>query len=259
MLYRKTGFPEENELVLCTVTNIQYHSVFVKLDEYDKQGMIHISEISPGRIRNIRDYVKEGKKVVCIVLRIHRDRGHIDLSLRRVNESQKRGKNSQIKQEMLAEKIVENVARQRKEDVEKLYDKITGILFEKYPNLFSAFEDVALKGESLEKLGVEKKVAEQLTEVIKLRIKPSEVKISGDFILRSYKPDGVNIIKEALKKGKKVNKEVSLRYKGAGTYHLEIKAGEYKDAEKILDKVLKTVESHMESNSSSAEFVREEA
>ena len=92
--------------------------------------MIHISEISPGRIRNIRDYVKEGKKIVCTVLRIHKDKGHIDLSLRRVNENQRRQKNSQIKQEMLAEKIVENVARKMKEDPIKLYDTIVAVLFE---------------------------------------------------------------------------------------------------------------------------------
>lgn len=259
MLYRKTGFPEENELVLCTVTNIQYHSVFVNLDEYDTQGMIHISEISPGRIRNIRDYVKEGKKVVCTVLRIHKEKGHIDLSLRRVNAAQRRQKNSQIKQEMLAEKIVENVARKRQEDPIQLYDKIVAILFKEYPTLFSVFEDVALKDESLEKLGIEKELAEQLTELIKLRIKPSEVKVCGDFVLQSYKPDGVNIIREAIKKGKKINKELTIRYKGAGTYHLEIKAGEYKDAEKVLDKVLKAVVGHMEANGSEGEFVREEA
>ena len=63
MLLKKEGFPEEEELVLCTVLSVYHHSVFVKLDEYDKKGLIHISEVSPGRIRNIRDYVVEGKKL----------------------------------------------------------------------------------------------------------------------------------------------------------------------------------------------------
>ena len=62
MYYKKSDLPEEGEILLCTVTNIQYSSVFVKMDENDKSGMIHISEIAAGRIRNIRDYVKEGKK-----------------------------------------------------------------------------------------------------------------------------------------------------------------------------------------------------
>jgi translation initiation factor 2 subunit 1 len=41
-----------------------------KIEEYGKQGLIHISEVSPGRIRNIRDFVKEGKMVVCKVIKI---------------------------------------------------------------------------------------------------------------------------------------------------------------------------------------------
>ena len=99
MLLKKEGFPEEGELVMCTVTNVQYHSVFVRLEEYGKSGMIHISEVSPGRIRNIRDFVKEGKKVICKVLRINLERGHIDLSLRRVSEAQKRNKANDLKKE----------------------------------------------------------------------------------------------------------------------------------------------------------------
>ena len=51
MLYKKQGMPDEDEIVLCTVTAVHHHSVFAKLDDYGKTGMIHISEVSPGRIR----------------------------------------------------------------------------------------------------------------------------------------------------------------------------------------------------------------
>ena len=54
MLYRRENYPAEDELVLCTVTKVLNHAVFVNLDEYDKGGLIHISEVAPGRIRNIR-------------------------------------------------------------------------------------------------------------------------------------------------------------------------------------------------------------
>ena len=63
MFYRRIDFPEEGELVICTVTKVQSHSVFVRLDEFDKGGMIHISEVSPGRIRNIRDFVRKIKSL----------------------------------------------------------------------------------------------------------------------------------------------------------------------------------------------------
>ena len=117
MLYKKKGMPEESDLVLTTITKIQFHSVFASLDEYEgKTGMIHISEISPGRIRNIFDFVREGKVVVCKVLKINPKLGHIDLSLRRVSEGQRRMKMDEMKQEQLAEKIIELLAVKQKKD-----------------------------------------------------------------------------------------------------------------------------------------------
>jgi len=255
MLLRKEGFPEEDELVLCTVTAIQYHSVFVNLDEYGKTGMIHISEISPGRIRNIRDFVKEGKKIVCKVLRINEEKGHIDLSLRRVNESQKKEKINEIKQEQLAEKIVEFVAKQRKEELKQLYDRLTKTIFEKYDSLFAAFDDAASGRATLEEMGVQPDVAKQLTDVIILRIKPSEIEMGGNLLLTSHEPNGVEIIKEAVEKA---GKKAEIRYKGAGVYSVKVKSLEYKEAEKNLKDFIDKVTGFMESHRSTAHFTREE-
>lgn len=255
MFLRKEGFPEEDEIVMCTVTAIHHHSVFVNLDEYDKSGMVHISEISPGRIRNIRDYVKEDKKIVCKVLRIHAEKGHIDLSLRRVNEGQRKLKVNELKQEQLAEKIVEFVARAKKIDFKKLYDELTTKIFEKYDSLFTAFDDASAERIKLEDLGVKANIAKQLMEVISQRIKPSEVEIGGDIILTSYEPNGIEIIQEAIKKG---GKKAEIGYKGAGAYSVKVKSMEYKDAEKDLKKFVDTIIDFMESHNSKAEFIREE-
>ena len=90
LLFRKKGLPEEEEIVICEVTKIYQNSVFANIIEYDKSGMLHISEVSPGRIRNIYDYVKVGKIIICKILSVNKEKGHVDLSLRRVTESQKR-------------------------------------------------------------------------------------------------------------------------------------------------------------------------
>jgi translation initiation factor 2 subunit 1 len=255
MFLRKEGFPEDDEIVMCTVTAIHHHSVFVNLDEYDRSGMVHISEISPGRIRNIRDYVKEGKKIVCKVLRIDREKGHIDLSLRRVNEGQRKQKVNELKQEQLAEKIVEFVARAQKIDTKKLYDELTTKIFEKYDSLYSAFDDASAGRVKLEGLGVKADIAKQLMEVISQRIKPSEVEIGGNLVLESYESNGIDVIKDAVKKA---GKKAEIRYRGAGTYSVKVKSMEYKDAEKDLKKFIDTVTDVMESHDSRAEFIREE-
>jgi translation initiation factor 2 subunit 1 len=257
MIFRKKGMPEEGELVLCTVTKIMYHAVFVNLDEYDKSGMINISEISPGRIRNIRDFVMEGKKVVCMILNIDKEKGHIDLSLRRVNENQKRRKLEEIKQEQKAEKIVEFVAQKEGLKFEDVYAKIKDPIFKKYSNLSTCFSDVVVNKVTLEGLGIEKNISTVLEEIIRQRIKPPEVELKGDLILQTYDPDGVDIIKEAISKAEeKSNAEI--RYLGAGKYSVLIKAADYKEAEKSLKASVDAAVKHMEKSKGAASFERHE-
>jgi translation initiation factor 2 subunit 1 len=259
MLLRKEGWPEPEELVLCTITNVQFHSVFCKLDEYaEKSGMIHISEIAPGRIKNIREFVQEGKKVVCKVMQINKERGHIDLSLRRVNEGQKRTKLSDIKQEQLAEKILEHVAKAKKMDVKLVYTKVKGPIFAKYPGLFPAFEAASRGEEDLTTLGVDAAIAKDITEAVKARIKPPEVQIVGDFTITSTAPDGIDIIRHALNEALKVKGDLNVRYKGAGTYHLTVKSDDFKKAEKVLKEAVESTLAYAEKHKAEAAFARQE-
>lgn len=256
MLFKKSGFPEENDIVICTVTKVHFNSVFANLDWFDKQGMIHISEISPGRIRNIRDYVKEGKVVVCKVLKINQERGHIDLSLRRVSEVQRRTKVEEMKQEQKAEKIIEFVAGKIKKDKIELYRDIFAKVSKEYEMLHYAFNLVVEDDISLEKLGLEKSIANALEEEIRQRIKPKEVSITGKFSVKSWDPDGVDVIKEAMKKGIASSENLDIKYGGAGYYNLSITAGDYPEAEDILKKVVDIVVSHMQKNNGEASFAR---
>ncbi len=235
MFYRRVDFPEEDEIVICTITNIQYHSVFAKLDDFDKSGMIHISEVSPGRIRNIRDYVTEGKKVICKVLHIDMQKGHIDLSLRRVTEVQKRQKNEQIKQEQKAEKIVESLAQQLKKPAEALYKEMAPILLKKYLYLFETFSDVVEEDLSLEELGLPKNLAEPLTKLIHEKIKIKIVQISGEAKVQSYAENGLELVQKTLVEVLKTHPSLTIRYAGGGKYKFLITAPDYKQAEKTLD------------------------
>ncbi|MBN2566832.1 translation initiation factor IF-2 subunit alpha [Candidatus Woesearchaeota archaeon] len=260
MLMQKEGFPEESDLVMCTVTNVQFHSVFVTLDEYhNKSGMIHISEIAPGRIRNIRDYVKEGKKIVCKVLRINEERGHIDLSLRRVNDNQKRLKVNEIKQNQKAEKILEHVAKLHKLDMATLFATIMDAVKADYDTLYGFFEDVVLGGAKVDGIGLDKAAQKTLDETIRQRISLPEVEITGTLGVESYHPSGVEKIKAGLLKVQALDKEnLHLRYKGAGKYSVRIVAEDYKTAERLLSDVTKTAEKLLTKDGATVQFVRDQ-
>jgi len=256
MLLKKTGFPQDEEFVLCTVTGVNPHSVFCTLDEYGgRTGMIHISEVAPGRIRNIREFVQEGKKVVCKILQVNKEKGHIDLSLRRVNEGQKRTKLNQIKQEQLAEKIIEYAAKQNGESPLALYNKLSEKLVPTYGTIFAGLEQAATDQLDLETI-VDKKIAKLLADAVKARIKPPEVKIGGDLKLTSYAPNGIQEIRDSLALAVKAG--IKVRYVGAGTYHFEVIAEDYKTAEKILKDGLDPVLEHAKEQDVTAEWARKE-
>jgi translation initiation factor 2 subunit 1 len=257
MLLRKEGYPETDTLVLCTVGEIGQHGVFCSLDEYgSRSALIHISEIAPGRIRNIREYVKEGKKVVCRVLATNPEKGHIDLSLRRVNETQRRGKLNEVKQEQLAESIVEHVARQRKEEPRKVYEVLAGKLLPAYGRLYPVFEEVALAGGSFEQHGIPKELAGQLTEAVQQRIKPPHVEVKGELRLTSHAPNGVEIVRAALQKAESVPGKPVIRYRGGGTYRVVVASDDYRKAERTLKEAVDACLQYAKSQKAAAEFVR---
>ncbi|MCX8147117.1 MAG: translation initiation factor IF-2 subunit alpha [Candidatus Woesearchaeota archaeon] len=256
MLFRKEGFPEESEIVICTVQKVYQNAVFVLLDEYDKKGVIHITEIAPGRIRNLREYVIEGKKVICKVLRVDPEKGHIDLSLRRVTEMQKKEKQEQIKLEQKAEKILELAAKEAGKDLAKVYNDIKGVVFSRYPSLYACFEDVIAGNFSINDLKLEKNLSDALENLIRSRIRPPEVEIKGELKMESYEPNGVEIIKDALKRGKDEN--ISIKYLGAGKFSFSVKAEDYKKAENIMKKSIDAITGYMKKHNSTAIFTREE-
>lgn len=256
MLYQRKGMPEENEIILCKVTKIYPNSVFVELLEYNKQGMIHISEVSPGRIRNLRDFVSEGRQIVCKVLRIDHEKGHIDLSLRRVNTTQQREKLDEIKQELKAENLIKAIAKKINQPVEKIYSEISSKILTEYPYLFPCFKDVANKLVNLEKMGIPPKLAEELSSAITEKFRPPKFIIKGEITLHTYAADGLEKVKSTLLKIEKVSPTVSISYLGAGRYQVKIEDVDYKPAEKNREKIEGIMEEFKDKISTAA-FQRE--
>ena len=57
MSEHKPEWPEFGDLVMATIEKVMVYGAYAKLDEYNRQGFLHVSEISNARIRRIRDYV----------------------------------------------------------------------------------------------------------------------------------------------------------------------------------------------------------
>ncbi|MBS7647233.1 MAG: translation initiation factor IF-2 subunit alpha [Candidatus Bathyarchaeia archaeon] len=245
MVLRKQEWPEVGDLVICTVESVMDYGAYVRLDEFDKKGLLHISEVASSWIRNIRDYVREGQKVVLKVLRVDQEKGHIDLSLRRVTKREKIEKMLSWKRERKAEGLLRSVAEKVNMSVEELYEKAGALIDAKY-GLYEGFEKAAMEGvEVLTKIGVPENLAEVFVEVAREKIRVPMVKIKGIVELRCLRPDGVKVIKEAFlsaKKAEKVrNAKIRFYVMAAPKYCIEVSADNYKHAETILQKVAENV------------------
>jgi len=261
MILRKQEWPEVGDLVICTVEDVTDYGAYVRLDEYDKRGLLHVSEIASSWIRNIRDYVREGQKVVLKVLRVDPEKGHIDLSLRRVTKREKIEKMLSWKRERKAEGLLRSVAERIGLSVEELYEKAGAIIDEKY-GLYEGFEKAAMEGvEVLTKIGVPEDLAEVFVEVAREKIRLPSVKVRGIVELRCLRPDGVKVIKEAFLNAKKLEKvrdaDVKFYVVAAPRYCIEISSDNYKRAESVLQKIAEAVISNVVKAGGHGTFRRE--
>lgn len=73
-----------NDVIEVTVTGIQKYGAFVSInDKYD--GLIHISEISSGYVKNINDYIKIKDKIYAQVVDIDEENNKYKLSIKNID------------------------------------------------------------------------------------------------------------------------------------------------------------------------------
>ena len=258
MLYKHAGLPDEGEIVLCRVTKIFPNSVFAQMVEYSDSGMIHISEIAPGRMRNLREYVKVGKQIVCVVLRVKKDRGHIDLSLRRVGTGAKLRKLDEIKQELKAEQVLAKLAKKLEMKTEDLYKKVSEIAFEHYSYVHSAFKEFVAGKVTFEELGFDSKLASELNVAVKEKFKEPVATFRGEIELHTYASDGVLRVRKTLSKIAELREDMQVVYLGAGKYKFTFVDKEIKAAEKDISAIEKIL-SKFQDKVSNFGFSREKA
>lgn len=253
-------WPEKGDLVVCTVENVKDFGVFVGLDEYGgKEGLIHISEVASGWIKYIGDHVREGQKIVCKVLHVNPEKAHIDLSLKDVNDHKKREKIQNWKNELKAKKWMGFVANSAQIDDKKV-NEVCEKMFAAYDCMYSGFEEVAMYGPSaLVDIGIEEDLAKKIQDIATENVKIPFVEISGYVNLSCPQPDGIGVIKKALKSATSKAKEeidITATYVGAPRYRIHVRAPDYKQAENALKKAAESAIKFIKKNEGAGTFHR---
>jgi len=247
---KKPEWPEVGDLVIVTVNRITDYGAYVTLDEYGKEGLLHVSEVASSWVRNIRDFVREGQKTVLKVLRVDTEKGHVDLSLRRVTKRERIEKVMAFKRERKGETLMRSAGEKLGLSLDDVYAK-AGVLIEKeFGDVYEGLERAAREGSKvLVNVGVPEDLAAGLESIAREKIRLPLVKLKGVLELRCRKPDGVRLVREALLSAKKVEEAkegiVHVYVVAPPKYALEAEAEDYKRADKVLqrasEEVIKTI------------------
>ncbi|HLF16111.1 MAG TPA: translation initiation factor IF-2 subunit alpha [Candidatus Thermoplasmatota archaeon] len=234
-------FPEEGELVVGTVREVQNFGALVTLEEYPgKEGFVHIREVAPGWVKRIRDYVREQQRVVCKVQGVDARKGHVDLSLKAVNDHQRREAIHEWKNEQKADNLLKVLAERQKTTVEKLLGQFGKELVGVFGSVWQAFQEAANGGEELfAQEGLTGPWVKPFIEFAKENIELATVDVSGFVDLQTSAPDGVKHIQKALKaaeKGEFEDVAIEVTYIGPPHYRIHVQAPDFKIAEQELNK-----------------------
>ena len=252
-----SGWPEPGELVVGRVDEIEDFGVFVDLQEYeDKRGLCHISEVAAGWIKNVRDHVNEGQTVVAKVLDVDESAQQIDLSIKDVNDHQRKDKIQEWKNEQKADNWMLLAFG---EDIsDEQYAAIANELLAEFGSMYDGFEQAAIHGEpALEDADLDDDEITAIVETARENVSVPYVTVTGYVTLESPAGDGVDVIQEALQAAEGngevpasganggseggssgVLEEVDLEvtYVGAPEYRIEVQAPDYKTAEAELER-----------------------
>jgi translation initiation factor 2 subunit 1 len=216
-------------------------------------------------------------------MKVDTSKGHVDLSLKQVNDHQRREKIQEWKNEQKAENLLKIIvlgeasgtkpkgegelseeemeAIKSEEDrrMNEFYEEDGHRLMEKFGSLYSAFEEASLDENALKDEGFTGKWTKDFIQVAKDNIVPPEVNIDAYMEVTCPLPDGVDHIREALLTAQMTDEvDIKVQYIGAPRYRLVVRAPDYKLAEEELQMASERVIEYIEAREGKAKYQRKE-
>jgi len=214
-------FPELEDVVVVQVKRIVDMGAYVSLLEYNgKEGMVLLSELSKRRIRSVSKLLRVGRTEICMILRVDKDKGYIDLSKRRVEPEDATRKEESFAKAKAVHGIMRHVAAMNEIEVEELCNKVSWPLYanKKYQDAHDALKqhingeinlwdslDFSQPGTDLTEKA--EKIKEDIDVHLKRRLVQQTLRLRAKIEVSCSEYEGIDAVREALLKGLEVSKE----------------------------------------------------
>ena len=223
---------DEGDLVLCKVEKVTNTITSVTLQN-GQEGTIISSEIAPGRIKLMRQYVVPNKQVVCKILKI--DGNHIHLSLRRVSSKEKK----EVLQSSKQSQAINIAFKQILGDEEKL---IKEKILKDFADL-TEFINSARNDESLISRYIPKNKQDAIKKIVEKKQKKTE--LTQNIKIKCIEDDGVRRIKKIFSLD---NDQLSITYISAGNFKLKLSSENFKQGKKEMTEIIEKLEKRAKEN-----------
>lgn len=228
--------PEEGDFVVVTITDVEENSAYAELEEYeDSKGLIHISEVSRSWVQDLTKELGEGEKTVAQV--IDADSDPVDLSLKRVNDNQKKQAMSRWNREKKAEEFLDELAEIVGRDKEELYEEVIFPLQKEFDSSFTGFEIAVGEEEKLEQI-LDEEVVEAVQEVARDKINLRQEKLEGELDVSFPQGDGVERLKKVFQN---IPEGVEVKYVSAPSYSITAWGRNSRLAKKRMDDAVENI------------------
>jgi len=223
---------QENDLILCKVKNITSTITFVEMPN-GHEGTIVSSEIAPGRIKLMRQYVVPNKKIVCKILKIEGDHAH--LSLRRVTSKEKKEVMQKYKQTQTIKIAFKQILGEKEKSIkEKILKDFKDL--QEFINTSRSDEKLISKYIPKEKQEAIKKISEK---------KRKEEELKQNIKIKCLEDNGVKKIKQVFNLD---DKNISITYISAGNFKLKLKVKDFKQGKKRMNEIIEELEKRAKKN-----------
>ncbi|QKQ99438.1 translation initiation factor IF-2 subunit alpha [Metallosphaera tengchongensis] len=256
MIYNKYQLPREGEILIATVKQVFDYGSYVSLDEYGGlQAYLPWSEISTRWVKNIRDVVKEDRKIVVKVIRVDRRKGTVDVSLKKVNDDDRKKKNAQWKRIQKTDKILELVAQKLKKSEKDAWEQVAWKLEDRYGDVFNALQKALKEGDKvLLDAGVPEVWVKPLLEEASKHTEEKKVKDSKVVLLKTLDPEGVEKIRKVF--DLEDEGDIKIFTIGAPRYRVEVSGTDPKLVAQRLEEVVQKIIERAKEEGVSAEVAK---
>lgn len=249
MIYPRKSLPDEGEVLVATVKKVFEQGAYVSLDEYaNLEAYLPWIEVSSKWVKNVRDVVKEGRKIIVKVIRVNKAKGTVDVSLKRVTEDEKKKKMTLWKREQRTDKILELVSQKLGKPEKQAWEEVAWKLEDYYrTDAFSALEKAVKEGERvLRDAGIPDYWIKPLMDEIGKHIEEKKYKASEIIVVRSNAPNGVEKLKELFSAAEEIfNDEVGelrIYTVGAPRYRIEVIGTDQRAVSNELSRLIRELE-----------------